>query len=120
MTRIVLDPLAVSDFTQHLKVEPRSLLKPLSLQQFSHVPQFSQTLAELFFDGSHGTFDRLPRRDKLFRRIDHFIVGLSKDGPIRLVDDRNPFDLVAEEFDAQGFFHFIAGNDLDHVAAHAK
>ena len=118
VARVVFDPLAVSDFPQHLKVEPRSLLEPLSFQQFAHVPELRQ--AEFFFDGSHGTFDRLPRSDKLLRRVDHFIIGLSKNGSIRLVDDRDPFDLVAEEFDAQSLFHFVARNDLDHIAAHAK
>jgi hypothetical protein len=119
VARIVLDTVAVADFLQHLQIEQRALLEPLSLEELPFRNELPVEPVELLADRLDGLERALARGD---------VVGLGEDRhPAHLpeflagqrVELGYAFHLVPEELDSDPEV-VVAGDDLDDVPTDAE
>ncbi len=119
VARVVLDAVAVAHGLDHLQIEARALVDALRLHHAALRLEMRHPLVQL----GHDRIDGL----RLALRLHHVVaLGIDRQPRILLlhraeqrIDLRERFDLVAEQLDAVGVL-VVGGEDLNHVAAHAK
>ena len=117
---IVLDAGAVADLAQHFDVVARALFKALRFKQFSLGPEFVQTIVEVIFNVLDAALQFVARGGVVRSGKDHHVGEVAEHVAGDDLHLGDALDLVAKQFDAQGFFVGGSGDDLHHVAAHAE
>lgn len=120
VARVVLDALAVADLGEHFKVEARALLQALGLDQLAVTHQLLEPLGQFQLDGFHGGQHLVARRDVVAAGVDSEARNALAHAARERVEQLQAFNLVVEEFDADGQLGMLGGEDIDGVAAHAE
>ena len=120
MSGVVLDPGAKAHLTEHLQVKAGPLAEPLSLHQLFRPFELGQALFQLLLDADHGPLQPVLGRDVMAAGVDIHRGDLPKDPPTKGVDLRDGLDLIPKEFQPDGLFFFMSGQDLHHVPPHPE
>ncbi len=117
---VVLDAGTEPDFFHHLDIVPGTLLQPLRFEQLALFLEDRKAFFKLALD----ILDRHPHLlfagDEVGRREDRDMLAFADDLAGQHVDLADPFDLVAEQFDADRMFFARSREDLDHVSPHPE
>ena len=117
--RVVLDAVAVPDLLDHLEVVLGAHPQALRLEQLAVGFEPRESLLQLGLDADHGLAHDLVAGD-VVRGREHDELGELGDLLTgERIDDRDAFDLVAEELDARDRL-FVRGMELDRVAPHPE
>ena len=120
MSRVVLDPLAEPHLLHHLEVVHGALFEALLLEEPARLVVKIETFAQLGADRLDGGAHLLLGRHVVRPGVDGVAVDLAFDLAAQGVDLFHRFDLVAEEFDANGGLVLVDREHLDDVATHAE
>jgi hypothetical protein len=110
----------VAHLLQHLEVEARALLEPLRLHQLAGLHQLVEPRAQLVLDGGDGVDHALARRHVMAARVDREARDLLAHAAGERIHQRQAFDLVVEQLDAQRQLGVLGREHVDGVAAHAE
>src|SRR5215208_4266567 len=118
--RVILDASTEAKLGQHLEIEARALLDALRLEQLTLRLKGLDTLSQLGLD----LFDRaqrgIARRDIVARWVDRIARHSLQHLPGQRIEQRELFDLVVEQIDAQRYLGVLRREHINHVAAHAE
>ncbi len=78
MTRVIFDPVAVTHGSDHLQIELGALLKPLSLQQSTRLPEQGQAFLQFFLDAGNGPLIAIRSNEVMGVRIDRDLGKLAQ------------------------------------------
>ena len=116
--RVVLDPLAMTDFGHHLDIEPGPLFQALGLHQAIRIAQHRKPIDQLVLDGIDGFDNPLARRHVVALRIHREPRHPTNDLAGEWVEEAQILDLVVEEFDAHRILFRLRRIHVDDFAAH--
>ena len=116
MPRVILDAGAYAGLPQHLHIEVRPLRDPLCLEKLVLGLKVIYPLLQLLQDIIAGETQLLRGDDIGARRKDHDMRKLRLRLPAQRVDDPDPVDLIAEEFDPVGLLSLGCGKDVHDIS----
>ena len=116
---IILDAGTEAHLLHHFQIVFRPHLDALGFEQLAVFLEMHDAFAQFFADGQRGAFHFVAGGDELFRRKNHRVGGRFQLVACERIEARDAFDLLAEEFDAQGVLA-AGGAEFNRVAAHAK
>ncbi len=119
VARVVLDAVAVADFTDHLEVEHGALVQPLRFEQLAFLLQLRAALGQLGLDRLDRVAQARARRHEVRLGVDGNAVVAAQRLAGERVEGHQLVDVVAEQADAQRRL-LVRRIDLDDVAAHAE
>src|SRR5690606_29176404 len=94
---VILDPRTAAGRSDHLKVEMRALLQPLSFEQLAFGVKLLEPLGELVLDRLHRLFERGARRHVVRVGVDPNIVKVSYFRAGERIKFGYFFDIVTKE-----------------------
>ncbi len=119
MHRIVLNTVAIPNFSHHLKVVLRALPQPLSLKQFALILKLLQSWLQLCLDLQHRPLHALVAGNIVRRRKNHCLLKVLQCLTCYRIDNGDSFDCVAEHLETRHCF-VICRVNFDGVASHAE
>ncbi len=120
VARVVFNARAIAKFLHHFKIKLGALLKPLRLHKLVSGLKKAQPLAQFVPDVGHGPFQIVPIRDVMAGGINDRLADVADDFPGERIDLAHGFNFVPEEFQPQGPFMLVGGDNLKHVPPHAE
>ncbi len=117
---VVFDAGAVAQLVHHLQVELGTLAEALLFQQLIVRQQHFAALGQLHFDLFHRLHDTLARRHVVRFRVDGEALDHRLNVSCQRVEERQAFDLLVKQLNAQRHIVRFRREDVDHFAAHAE
>ncbi len=119
MSRVVLDPVAVSDLLDHLQIEHGPLVQAVRLQDLAFGFERRPVPFELRLDGLDGQLGFLAWRDEVRFRVDRELVVLLERLARERIERNQLVDFVAEQLHPERRV-VVRRIDFDDIAADAE